>query len=417
MQAVILAAGKSQRFYPFTNLVHKSMVDVMGQPLLLHTLHSLKRAEVKDIFIVVGQESTIPQQLEGHIPRELKITYVVQKEKLGMGHALLQAKEYVENSFFLLSGYHCEFDTCKDQLIKGQKDNKTVVLLGKEDTIGERYGVLDVDGEKVQRISEKPSKKNGNVIRVIGMYLLNREFLNTLEATPVEQYHFEKALDAYAKKGQVVWAKASSPTFTLKHAWDLLEVKNYLLSQIKPSISKNAKVSKHATIKGEVVISDNVTIMDGAYIQGPCYLGKNVFVGNNAILRNGVIAEENVVIGATMEAKNSFFMKNVTTHTGFIGDSVIGPYSRLAAGFCTANVRFDRESVWASLHDEKVNTYKTHLGVVMGEHVDTGTNVSTMPGITLGNNVTIGPSTTVMENVQDSMLFYAKFQTIVRKMK
>lgn len=416
MQAVILAAGNSNRFYPYSSIGHKSQVSLFGKPLIVHTLLSLKKAGIRDVVIVVSKESEIPflvKEVEGS---NFSIRCIVQEEKLGMGHALLQAKPFLGQQFFLLSGYHLEFGEFYHDMLSLATTTSDVVLLAKQDVHLEAYGVLQTDRQKVTGINEKvTTHKNG--MRVIGMYLLCKEFLEVLGQTPLEHYHFEKALDAYAKRGNVYFTQAKKPTFTLKYAWDLLEAKEYLLGTMQPYISKNATIAPNVLLQGNIYISDGVKILEGVSIKGPCFLGENVVVGNNAILRNGVVAEKDVVIGATMEIKNSLLMTGVTTHTGFIGDSVIGPYSRLAAGFCSANVRFDRGNVFSLVKGEQVNLHRTHVGVILGDHVDSGTNVSTMPGIIVGNHVTIGPSTTLMQNVEDNSLVYTKFETVVKKQK
>jgi len=68
-------------------------------------------------------------------------------------------------------------------------------------------------------------------------------------------------------------------------------------------------------------------------------------VGNNALVRDKVVAEENAVIGSYMEMKNTVMMQGATTHTGFIGDSVIGSNSKIGAEICTTNVRLDRQTI------------------------------------------------------------------------
>lgn len=413
MQAVILVAGQSKRFYPYTQYGHKSMMPVMGKPLLQHTLESLKRVKVDHVVIIVGKESKIPQQLEKI--HGLAVTFINQEEALGMGDALAKAESVLEDSFFLLSGYHLDIEDFAVDLLKKRKNAQDVVLLAKDDTILDRYGVLEVEEDKVVSLVERPAGLEGQKLRVISIYLLNKTFLHTLQNTPVEHYHFEKALDSYAKSNTVRFVKTEKQTITLKHSWDLLTVKDYLLSKIKKSISSKASIAKSAVIEGNVYIADGVKILEGACIKGPCYLGAGVVVGNNAIVRNGVVAEENAVIGANMEVKNSFLMKNVTTHSGYIGDSIVGQYTRLAGGFYSANVRFDRGEITAKVRGEDVNTHKKHIGVMIGEYVDTGVGVTTMPGVSVGNHVTIGPSTMVTENIDDSTLLYAKFQTVVKK--
>jgi len=413
MQAVILAAGRSNRFYPFTSFGHKSMVPLLGKPLLQHTLESLKIAHITNVIIVTSDDSKIPSNLQ-EIPG-LTITYITQDTALGMGHALLQAEKHLEEEFLLIAGYHVDVNIFIREMEKKKKDSKHIVLLAKEDNVVEKYGVVEVEGDKVLSVIEKPAENSGLQYRLISIYLLNKQFLLTLSKLPVSQYHFEKALDEYAKTGNTLFVKTDKPSVTLKHSWDLLTVKDYLLSKLKRKIAKSASIAKSAILEGEIVIEDSVVIMEGACVKGPAYLGKRVMIGNNAILRNGVIVEENVVIGATMEAKNTIFMKGATTHTGFIGDSIIGQNSRIAAGFCTANVRLDRKEVIMKILNISTNTHRTHIGCIIGNSVDVGTNVSTMPGICIGNNTTIGPSTVVMENVEDDMLMYTKFKTIVKK--
>lgn len=413
MQAVILAAGKSQRFYPFTSLPHKSLISLMGKSLLQRTLESLKESNVTDVIIVVGENSPIPDLISS-VPG-LSIQYIVQKETLGMGHALLSAKDKLEDSFFLLSAYHFECNDFIPELLKARNETHDVVLLAKEDTILEQYGVLEVEGDTVIDIIEKPSDRLEKAFRVIGIYLLSKNFLDTLSHISLEHYHFEKALASHAKKGHVGYVTALAPTITLKYAWDLLSVKDLLLQRLTPFISEHAEISSHAILSGPVYISDGAKILEGACIKGPCFIGENVTIGNNAILRNGVLLERDVVIGATMEVKNSIIFENVTTHTGFIGDSVIGAHSKVAAGFLSANVRLDREHIYSIVRQENVNTYRTHVGVIAGQHTNFGVNTTVMPGIIVGNNVTIGPSTVVMQNIEDDSLYYTKFDTVVKK--
>lgn len=389
------------------------MVSLMGKPLLQHTLEALRHAKFSHVIIVIAKDSLIPQQLKD-IPG-LSVAYVVQNKPLGMGHALLQVEKRLEETFFLLSGYHVDIADFSRDMMKMQDAKEKIVLLAKDDTFLEQYGVLETDGDKVLSVVERPKKSGKMGLRVVGMYLLNKTFMQTLRALPLEHYHFEKALDTYAKLGHIVYCKTEKPTITLKYGWDLLQVKDYLLSKIKRSISPKSYIAKNAIIEGNVVVSDNVRILEGTCIKGPCFLGENVIIGNNAILRNGVVIESLSVVGATMEVKNSLLMTKTTTHTGFIGDSIIGAYSRLAAGFCSANVRFDRKEVVAKVKESKRDTQRIHMGAVVGEYVDTGINVSTMPGITIGNHVTIGPGTTVMENVDDGVVIYTKFNTVIKK--
>ena len=51
-QAVILAAGESSRFWPL-NQRHKSLIKIMGRPLIWYTIEGLKKAGIKEILQMV----------------------------------------------------------------------------------------------------------------------------------------------------------------------------------------------------------------------------------------------------------------------------------------------------------------------------------------------------------------------------
>ena len=411
MQAVILAAGKSSRFVPFTDISHKSMVKIMGKPILEHTLLSLKNGGVSEVVIVVGENSTIPQEIDEEKNVGLKIHYVTHIGAKGMGAALLDAKEYLQESFFLLNAYHLEFDVFVKGMLSKQR-NENIVLLTKKPQESTQFGVVEINGDKVVGVEEKPKKVLDNHLQIIGIYLLSKKFLHYLENTPLDHYHFEKALDNFAKKEEVTFFLTKESTISLKYAWDLLSIKDYLFGKMLSVISPSAHISKTAQISGNVVVGDNAKIMEGAVIKGPVYIGKNVTIGNYVVLRSGVDVEENAVIGARMEVKNSIIFPGVTTHSGFLGDSIVGSYTKIAAYFCSANARLDRENVTTIVKDEKVNSGLRHLGVIVGDKANIGIRVSTMPGNIIGSESMIGPSTTVMKNVPPSVKYYTRFSEI-----
>ncbi len=59
-QAVILAAGESSRFWPLKQR-HKSLIKIMGRPLICYTIERLKKSAIKDIIIVQGPKKDIEE--------------------------------------------------------------------------------------------------------------------------------------------------------------------------------------------------------------------------------------------------------------------------------------------------------------------------------------------------------------------
>ena len=127
LTVVLLAAGKSSRLYPF-NDVHKSMVKVMGKPLIEYTLLEIKKSGIEDVIVVIGKDNVIKNYLEKIDNLGLKIQYVVQDEATGAGDALLLVEKYIKDDFFLLNAYRVDFLRFKN-LLKAEKTEKNEIIL------------------------------------------------------------------------------------------------------------------------------------------------------------------------------------------------------------------------------------------------------------------------------------------------
>lgn len=411
--AVVLAGGQSSRFYPYDNLGHKGLVTVMGETFISHTLRSLRRAGIRDILIVENASCPVSKKLGITKHEEIHVKFITQEKPEGMGDALLKAAKYLNEPFFVLNAYHFEFDTFAQEMVLSYGKDGNPVLLTKEEKDASQYGSISRKNGKTV-IFEK-EKEGGSKTRIVGVYLLNKEFLKTLGAQKKDHYNFEAALEQYSNTNAVTLIEAKGKTLSLKYPWDVLSLKDYLLENVSSYVSKSAVVSSKAVISGDVYIDHGAVIMEGAVITGKAYIGKNAYIGTNAVIRDGVCVEEDAVVGGLMEIKNSILMRGATTHSGFIGDTVVGEYAKIAAGFNTANVRLDKKEVCVTVNGEKINTYRKHFGAIIGSHVAFGIKVGTMPGVIIGNNVIIGPGTTVMENIEDNVTYYTEFKKTVKK--
>ncbi|MEN9407039.1 MAG: hypothetical protein RLZZ455_255 [Candidatus Parcubacteria bacterium] len=415
MQAILLAAGQSSRLFPFGGDTHKAAVRLMGKSLIARSVEALRESGIEKIIIVVSPDNGIESALaEDGISRD-GITFVTHIGAKGMGEALLDAKRYVTEDFFLIHAHHFECALFLPRLLtlKEQLSADGAVVI-REEARPEGFGIVSLDKERIVGVVEKPeSAENG--YRVVGMYVLPPAFFTVLEKAEKHHYSFESALNEFAGKAVIVGLKTTEQTITLKYPWHLLEVADYLLRSLKRSTAKTAKIATSAVITGEVVISDGVVIEDGAVIKGPCFLGENAYVGTNAILRNNVIVESGAVVGANMEVKHSIIMASTTTHSGYIGDSVIGKSCKLAAFFCTGNVRIDREPVSVIVKEQKVDSGQRSLGVCIGDHSKVGIRVSTMPGVLIGKHVVVGPSTTVFKNIPSDVRYYSKITEVIEQ--
>jgi len=414
MQAIILAAGASSRFWPL-NKKHKSLIKIMGKPLIWYTIDSLKKAGIKEIIIIQSSSRGVEKLLKDYRFKDIRIKYIVQKQPKGMGNALWQARDLTKKVFFVLNAERLDGDYYIKLAARERKS--PVILFATFTDTPYLYGILDMKDGKVRGIVEKskPGKEPSN-LKVVGTYRLSKDFFNYYQKVKKHMYDFEDALNLFIRiKGARV-IKINKESFPLKYPWHLFNIANYLMDRhLKRKISKSAEIKKNVVIKGKVSIGENVKIYEGAVIKGPCYIGNNVIVGNNTLVREYTNLEDNVIIGANSEVARSIFQEGVHVHSGYFGDSIIGKNTKIGAGTVTANVRLDREEIKSIVKRKKIGTQRKHLGIITGEDVRVGVNVSFMPGVMMGQNSVVGPHSVVFNNIPDGTKFYTRYSSISRK--
>ena len=89
--AIILAGGEGKRMK--SNLP-KPMSEVLGKPMLRWVIDSVKSAGVDDICVVKGYKKECIDEFVSSLPFEVETVY--QAERLGTGHAVMMAKDFLE---------------------------------------------------------------------------------------------------------------------------------------------------------------------------------------------------------------------------------------------------------------------------------------------------------------------------------
>ena len=253
----------------------------------------------------------------------------------------------------------------------------------KEDSLGV-YASMEIDGDKVISFTEKPEHIIPSSLRHVGIYLLTKGYLEVLKATPLHHDQLEHAIDTYAKQGKATFVEIDKNTLTLTISGTYWVRKITYLRSCRALFSPKAEIAENVILQGNVYIEDGAKIYEGVCLKGPCYIGKNAIVGDDALVRGGSCIEESSVAGSYMEMTNTLLMSHSTSHSGFIGDSIIGSNCKIGAMFCSANARLDRHGVSAEVKQKKVDSNGRHLGVMVGDNVITGACVTTMPGVIIG---------------------------------
>ncbi|MBU1931933.1 NDP-sugar synthase [Patescibacteria group bacterium] len=402
---VILAAGKSSRFWPLSEDSHKSMTPLLGKPILEYMLLELKKAGVLKVILVVSEPGK--KYFETRKRLGISIDYIIQKEPLGQANAILAAKDKIaSNNFFVLNAYQLNAAEFLKNLIDFKDEKKAdLVILGKKTDNPSNYGIFALSGEKVKQIIEKPKKGEApSNIRAAGVYLLNKDFLTFMLKQKTEEYQLETALTKFCQNNKVFTYITDKQTLTLKYPWHFLSIKDYLFKSINGSISPKANISKTAVLKNpnKIIIENEATVGDFALIEGPAYIGPGAVLGAYSILRKGSILEKGAEAQRYCDISNSIIFKNSHIHSGFVGDSVIAENCRIGADFITANRRLDRNEVNTLVKNKIVNTCLASFGTIIGANTKMGIRVSVMPGKIIGKNCSIGAGEIITKNLADN---------------
>ncbi|MEO0215495.1 MAG: nucleotidyltransferase family protein [candidate division WOR-3 bacterium] len=162
MNVIIPVAGEGVRLKPHTHFLPKCLLYVAGKPILGHILEGLKSLNVSKVIIVLGKKSDSIVQFCKNYQFDFK--FVVQKERLGLGHAIYLGARDVSGPTLVLLG-----DTIVDYDLKKFACGSISKLAVKEVDEPKRFGVVEIDGGYVKSVAEKPEEPKSN-LAIVGLY-------------------------------------------------------------------------------------------------------------------------------------------------------------------------------------------------------------------------------------------------------
>ena len=128
--------------------------------------------------------------------------------------------------------------------------------------------------------------------------------------------------------------------------------------------------------QGAVIIDAGAEVRHGTRLEGPCYVGPDCRV-LGGFIRGSVFGPRCVVRGEI--SASSFIGYANKSHDGFVGNSVVGHWVNLGAGTTTSNLKNTYGPVRLDIAGHRVDTGRTNLGSLIGDHAKTaiGTMLST----------------------------------------
>ena len=316
MKAVIPVAGEGTRLRPHTHTVPKPLLKVAGKAILGHILDDVVHLGINDVVLIVGYRGThIVDYVKANY--DLNVSFVEQRERLGLGHAIYLTKDYVGDEPVLVM--------LGDTIFKG--DFARIVGSGgnylgvKEVADPERFGVVEVDGGRIVNLVEKPAEPQSN-LAIVGIYCIQdgAKLYDALETIVSEdlrtrgEYQLTDALNLMIRRGVVLEAFEIEGWYDCGKPETLLETNRDLLEMAGSRIS----------VPGSIII-DPVNIADDVVIESSV-IGPYVSISDKTVVKKSIIRNSILGSGALVE--------DALLESSLIGDNAIvrGLFKKLNVG-------------------------------------------------------------------------------------
>jgi bifunctional UDP-N-acetylglucosamine pyrophosphorylase/glucosamine-1-phosphate N-acetyltransferase len=391
--------------------------------MLSFTLKTLAASGIREVIVVVGFKGELIQSVLGNGDEYgLDIMYVRQRNWTGTASALNVAREAVgAEPFLALYGDLLVGQSCIDPVLERARECPKVIGVTRVSDPSQ-YGVVELKGDKVTKIHEKPKRKPTRDAWVnSGIYVLDGDVFPSVRGTSRSrrnEYELTASLQRLIEEGQEIKAAAipREDWMDIGRPWDLLEANEKVLMNFTPQVK--GTVEHGCTIKGPVWLEDSAVIKSGSCIEGPAYIGRRSTVGPNSRIRPCTSVGDDANVGTSCEIKNSIIMNgSKVPHLSYIGDSIIGENCNLAAGTITANIRLDEAPIGVKIKGMMLSSGRKKLGTIMGDGVQTGINASIMPGVRIGPASLIGPGVVVYEDVPAGHEVFARQSLVSRPLR
>ncbi|MGF1806807.1 bifunctional UDP-N-acetylglucosamine diphosphorylase/glucosamine-1-phosphate N-acetyltransferase GlmU [Aliivibrio sifiae] len=433
--AVILAAGKGTRMY---SNKPKVLHTLAGKPMAKHVIDTCEGLGAKNIHLVYGHGG---DQMQAELGQE-RVTWVLQAEQLGTGHAVNQASpEFADDEKVLILYGDVPLISAEtvENLLDAQPTGGiallTVVL---DNPMG--YGrIIRRNGPVIAIVEQKDATEEQKLIKEINtgvMVATGGDLKRWLAALKNEnaqgEYYLTDIIAAAHDEGRAVEAvHPVSPievegvndraqlarlerAFQLAQAQKLLEQGVMLRDPSRFDLRGSLQCGMDIEIDVNVIIEGNVTLGDNVVIGAGCVL-KDCEIDDNTIVRpysviEGATVGEDCTVGPFTRLRpgaelcndahvgNFVEVKNVrlgegskANHLTYLGDAEIGQRVNVGAGVITCNY-------------DGANKFKT----IIGDDVFVGSDSQLIAPVTIANGATVGAGSTVTKDVSENELYISR---------
>lgn len=443
--AIILAGGKGTRM---KSDAPKVMCEVIFEPMIKYVIDAVKESGVEDICIITGYKHEIVENYVTSYDSNIKTA--LQEPQLGTGHAVMQAREFIEShkndDILILNGDGPLMDKYTiNQAYDYHKTNGNAITLVSaivDDTKGIGHIKRDENGTLLRIVEDKDANAEEKLIREsnAGTYWVGGNELlyaldNMTNNNVQHEYYLTDSVEILLNKGEKAGAYVCENNEAILGANDrkqLNDLNNIMRRNINDNLMVNGvdmqctdgiMIGKDVKIGNSTRILPNTIIIGNTVIGDNCVIGPNTWIengtiGNDVILDNckildstiedGVdcgpfvkvransVLKKGVHVGNFVEIKNSIVGEGTkSAHLTYIGDSDVGANVNFGCGTVTCN------------YDGKNKTRCT-----IGDGAFIGCNTNLIAPVEVGDMAYIAAGSTITDNIPNEALSIARAKQV-----
>lgn len=382
IMGIVLAAGQGKRM---KSKLYKVLHKVCGKPMVGHVVSVLEKLNTSRNVVIAGHGAEAVQAYLGD-----RVEYALQKEQLGTGHAVLQARELLEQEDGLTIVICGDTPLITEESLRGmiqlhEQSGAAAVIMTAELEQPTGYGRI-IRGEEgfVSRIvEEKDCTAEERLVKETntGTYCFdNRKLFAALakvtNQNAQQEYYLTDVIGILRSEGEKVEG------YRLEDTAESIGVNDRLaLSQAEKAMRE--RINRSHMIGG-------VTLIDpaSAYIEADVTIGSDTIIYPGTVLKGNTTIGEQCVIGPNTDITDSKVSDNVTIRQSVlqgaeVGDgSTIGPFAYLRPGASLGeNVKIGDfvEIKNAKLGDDVKVSHLSYVGdAVVGRNVNFGCGAITV---------------------------------------
>jgi len=210
MKGVVLAGGMGSRLFPLTKVTNKHLLPVGHAPMLWHPVWKLQQTGINEILIVTGTEhmGDVVGCLGSGKDFGCRFTYKVQDEAGGIAQALGLAENFAAgDGICVILGDNIFQDDLTVDTEAFLKQGKGARILLKPVHDPQRYGVAELQGDRVIGIEEKPKVPKSN-LSVTGIYFYDGtvfDIIRTVKPSGRGEMEITDVNNVFIDRGQMTF--------------------------------------------------------------------------------------------------------------------------------------------------------------------------------------------------------------------